>query len=159
MQTFIVHNRSPRRFLEDIGWRGFLAFEIYISSMIISALLHSVFLASFVAALVLGSGAGLVFDGWDLASMAILLIGYGGAGSLVFAGLLRLGQPRLLLYQLALPLYWVLHSIATVRALHELLVRPYFWAKTEHGKTRMRRPLGEAAPSTPGSAVAGEAEV
>jgi hypothetical protein len=49
----------------------------------------------------------------------------------------------LLPHQLGLPLYWVLHSIATLRALHELLVRPYFWAKTEHGRTRMRRSLEE----------------
>lgn len=143
MQTFIVHNRSPRRFLEDIGWRGFLAFEIYIGSMILSALLHSVFLASFIASLIFGFRAGLVFDIWDVVSMLILLLGYGGAGALVVVGLLRLGQPQLLPHQLGLPLYWVLHSIATVRALHELLVRPYFWAKTEHGRTKMRRSLDE----------------
>ena len=159
MQTFIVHNRSPRRFLEDIGWRGFLAFEIYIGSMIISALLHSVFLASFAASLLFGFRTGLVTDVWDAASIAILLIGYSGAGALVVAGLLRLGQPKLLAYQLGLPLYWVLHSIATLRALHELLVRPYFWAKTEHGRTRMRRLPGDAAAPAPGSAIAGEAEI
>lgn len=144
MQTFIVHNRSPRRFLEDIGWRGFLAFEIYIGSMIISALLHSVFVASFVATLLLSLRTE-PFDAWDGVSLAMLLVGYGGAGALVVAGLLRLGQPGLLPYQLALPLYWMLHSVATVRALHELVARPYFWAKTEHGRTRMRR-SPEAAP-------------
>lgn len=141
MQTFIVHNRSPRRFLEDIGWRGFLAFEIHIGSMIISALLHSVFLASFVASLVFGFRTGPVFDIWDVVSMLILLLGYGGAGALVVVGLLRLGQLQLLPHQLGLPIYWVLHSIATVRALHELLVRPYFWAKTEHGRTKLKRVL------------------
>lgn len=142
MQTFIVHNRSPRRFLDDTGWRGFLAFEIYIGSMIISALLHSVFLASFAAALVFGFRTGLVFDVWDLISILILLVGYGGAGALIVAGLIRLGQPHLLVHQLGLPFYWVLHSVATVRALHELLFRPYFWAKTEHGRTRMARNIG-----------------
>lgn len=145
MQTFIVHNRSPRRFFVDIGWRGFLAFEIYIGSMIISALLHSVFLASFFASLIFGFRTGFVFDVWDLVSMLILLLGYGGAGALVIVGLLRLGKPQLLLHQLGLPLYWVLHSIATIRALHELLFRPYFWAKTEHGRTKMRRSLEDDA--------------
>lgn len=143
MQTFIVHNRSPRRFFEDVGWRGFLAFEIYIGSMILSALLHSVFLASLIASLIFGFRTGLVFDIWDIVSMLILLLGYGGAGALVVVGLFRLGQPQLLLPQLGLPLYWVLHSIATMRALHELLFRPYFWAKTEHGRTKMRRSLEE----------------
>lgn len=141
MQTFIVHNRKPGRFLEEIGWRGFLAFQIYVGSMIISALVHSVFVASFVASLIFGFRTGLVFDIWDVVSMLILLLGYGGAGALVVVGLLRLGLPQLLPHQLGLPIYWVLHSIATVRALHELLFRPYFWAKTEHGRTKMRRSL------------------
>ena len=144
MQTFIVHNRSPRRLFEDIGWRGFLAFQIYIGSMIISALLHSVLLASSLAWLIFGFRAGLAFDVWDLVSLLILLLGYSGAGTLVVVGLLRLHQPQLLMHQLGLPLYWVLHSIATVLALHELLFRPYFWAKTEHGRTKMRRrPLND----------------
>ncbi|MHB1109301.1 MAG: glycosyltransferase family 2 protein, partial [Devosia sp.] len=86
MQTFIVHNRSPRHFLEDIGWRGFLAFQIYIGSMIISALLHSAFLISFIASLIFGFRTGLVFDIWDVVSMLILLLGYGGAGALVVVG-------------------------------------------------------------------------
>lgn len=143
MQTFIVHNRKPRRFLNEIGWRGFLAFQIYVGSMIISALVHSMFLIGVIGSMILGFRSGLVFDVWDVVSMLILLVGYGGAGALVVAGMLRLGQPQLLIHQLGLPLYWVLHSIATMRALYELLVRPYFWAKTEHGRTRMQRELGD----------------
>ncbi len=36
MQTFIVHNRDPRRLLRDLGWRGFLGFEILVGSLILS---------------------------------------------------------------------------------------------------------------------------
>lgn len=79
------------------------------------------------------------FDAWDVLNAAILVVGYGGAAALMIAGLVRLRRPDLLPAQLALPLYWVLHSIATVRAAHELLTRPYFWAKTTHGKTRIER--------------------
>lgn len=143
MQTFVVHNRKPRRFLDEIGWRGFLAFQIYVGSMIISSLVHSMFLVGFIGSIILGLRSGLLFDLWDLVSLLVLLVGYGGAGALAVAGMLRLGQPQLLIHQLGLPLYWVLHSIATVRALHELLVRPYFWAKTEHGRTRMPREPGD----------------
>ena len=38
--------------------------------------------------------------------------------------------------QLLLPLYWLLHSVAAFRAAYELVVRPTYWAKTEHGMTR-----------------------
>lgn len=31
------------------------------------------------------------------------------------------------------PLYWVLHSWAAWRALHQLIRRPFHWEKTPHG--------------------------
>ncbi|HEY0920766.1 glycosyltransferase family 2 protein [Devosia sp.] len=158
-QTFIVHNRDPRRFLADIGWRGFLAFEIYIGSMLVSALLHSVVVAGLLAALLSGHATLAGMDAWDGVGLLVLLVGYGGAVALAVAGLLRLGRPELLAYQVLLPVYWVLHTIATVRALHELLTRPYFWAKTGHGRTRMRRSAEPAPGRAPASAIAREAEV
>lgn len=63
-------------------------------------------------------------------------------------GLRRLGRRDLLLRQLALPLYWILHSVAAMLALVELVRMPHFWAKTNHGETRRpRRAVGAAAPS------------
>lgn len=136
MQTFVVHNRSPRRFLADIGWRGFLMFEIYVGSLILSPLLHSVFLVS----LMLGwSGGHGVGDLWDAGYLGILVLGYGAAFALTVAGLIRAGKAWLIAFQLLLPIYWLLHAIATLRAAHELLTRPYFWAKTPHGRTRIER--------------------
>jgi cellulose synthase/poly-beta-1,6-N-acetylglucosamine synthase-like glycosyltransferase len=139
MQTFIVHNRSPRAFLADIGWKGFLAFQLYVGSMMLSALLHTVFMLGLLAGVITGLSAFRLDDGWDVAMLAVPAIGYGGAFILVVAGLLRIGQGRLLVWQLLLPLYWMLHSVAVVRAAHELLTRPYFWAKTSHGQSRLRQ--------------------
>jgi hypothetical protein len=34
---------------------------------------------------------------------------------------------------LMLPAYWVLHSIAAYKAFWQLLFRPHYWEKTEHG--------------------------
>jgi cellulose synthase/poly-beta-1,6-N-acetylglucosamine synthase-like glycosyltransferase len=138
MQCFIVHNRSPRQLLADMGWRNFLAFEIYVSGLILSALLHTVFLVTLGLRIATGGGVYLT-DPWDVAYLCVLILGYGGSAAVIAAGLLRAGQARLLPTQLLLPIYWLLHSAATVRAAHELLTRPYFWAKTAHGRTRVRR--------------------
>lgn len=151
MQTFIVHNREPRRFLDDIGWRGFLAFQIYVGSMILSAPLHCFFLAGLVVSVLAPHPPGSGFDAWDVLAWMFLIVGYGGAGALVVAGLTRLGRTDLLGWQLLLPLYWVLHAVSMARAIHELLIRPDFWAKTEHGQTRVHRaverePEAQAAP-------------
>jgi cellulose synthase/poly-beta-1,6-N-acetylglucosamine synthase-like glycosyltransferase len=145
MQTFIVHTRHPLVFIGDIGWRGFLAFELYVGSLIVSALLHTVFLVTAIARFGVWPQGGRL-DVWSVLYMLMLVVGYGGAVALVVAGLIRLRRSRLLLLQLTLPLYWVLHSAATLRAAHELLTRPFFWAKTEHGKARQRRGM-EAGPA------------
>ena len=80
---------------------------------------------------------------WGWANAAILVVGYSGAFAIVFAGLRRIGAGRkVFLYQLALPIYWVLHTIAAARAAYELFARPHYWAKTAHGRTRFVRRIG-----------------
>ena len=39
----------------------------------------------------------------------------------------------LALSALLMPLYWLLISVATYRALYQLARDPYLWEKTEHG--------------------------
>jgi glycosyltransferase XagB len=138
MQVFIVHNRNMLQFLSDIGLRNFLFFEIYVGGLILSSLLHTVFLLSFAVRAAIGYWPRLD-DPLDLAYLAILLLGYGGTIVLVVAGLIRRRATRLLGTQLLLPVYWILHSIAALRAAYQLLVRPYFWGQTQHGRTRQER--------------------
>lgn len=138
MQTLIVHNSDGRRLLHDLGWRGFLGFQIYVGSMVLSAPLHTMFLLSLLWGAVFGYGS-RSFDAWDGLAGVIFVVGYAGPALLVFMGLKRLGRHDLMLQQLALPLYWMLHSVAVALALVELVVHPHFWAKTAHGKTRLRR--------------------
>ncbi|HEV7277095.1 MAG TPA: hypothetical protein VGN80_12480 [Devosiaceae bacterium] len=143
MQTFAVHNRRAGELLDDIGWRGFLFFELFVGGMITASLLHTLFLATLLVRLALGHSFALD-DPWDLFCIAVLAAGYGGALVLVLAGLVRRRQWGLLPYQLLLPLYWVLHSLAAAKAAWELLRRPYFWGKTEHGRTRLPRRIRPA---------------
>ena len=35
------------------------------------------------------------------------------------------------------PFYWILHSIAAYKALWQLVVKPHFWEKTEHGTSKV----------------------
>lgn len=138
MQTLIVHNSDWRGLLRDLGWRSFLGFQIYVGSMVLSAPLHTMFLASLVWTL-LSPGQPVPFGIWDALAAIIFIIGYAGPALLVFMGLKRLGRRDLLVQQLALPWYWILHSAAAVLALVELVANPHFWAKTVHGKTRLHR--------------------
>jgi cellulose synthase/poly-beta-1,6-N-acetylglucosamine synthase-like glycosyltransferase len=150
MQTFIVHNRSPRLLLRHAGLGRMLAFEIMILSMILAPILHVGFIATLLARWVLGVAPWA--HGWDLWSLlylAIFLLGYGSAVATTWAGLQRSGRRELLLVQLLLPFYWLLTAAATLRALHELTNRPFYWSKTRHrpvsrGYTRPMRPARRA---------------
>ncbi|MBN9348379.1 MAG: glycosyltransferase [Devosia sp.] len=140
MQTYLVHARTPRRLLGDLGWKAFLGFHILVGGMIMSSLLHTLFLGTLLARLMLDGVAGLLpQDVWDWLALCILTAGYGGAFAVVLSGLIHLRDRRLMAIQLLVPLYWVLHSIAALLAARELIVAPTSWAKTTHGVTRMAR--------------------
>ena len=138
MQTFIVHNRKVGDFLGDIGWRNFLFFEIYAGSLILSSLLHTVFVASLVLRGLLGHWPHFD-DHVDVIYLGVLVAGYGATALVFLCGIIRRRTWSLLPWQLLQPVYWFLHSVAALRAAHQLLVRPYFWGKTAHGRTRARR--------------------
>ncbi|MDB5528233.1 MAG: glycosyltransferase [Devosia sp.] len=133
MQTFIVHNRHPGTLLAQMGWRSMLAFEIVVLSMILSPLLHTALLPILLVQALLGQP---VFGamGWNWASLnlGLLCFGYASSLALTLVGLHRQRRYRLFALQLLLPFYWLLLAVATLRALHELLDRPFYWAKTEH---------------------------
>jgi hypothetical protein len=146
MQTFIVHNCAPRKFLADIGWRGFLGFQVLVGGMIFASLLHTVFIGSLLLRLCLEGVVGVVpKDVWDWAGIAILVSGYGGAFAIQVSGLMHLRALHLLPVQIVLPGYWVLHTIAAARAAVELITKPVYWAKTTHGVTRLSRSAAPAA--------------
>lgn len=144
MQTFIVHNTRPRQFLQDIGWRNFLIFQAYVGGMIFSAPLHSVFALVLAVRFTMGWEPGFSpYDFWGLAQIVILITGYSAAFLISVMGMVRLGMRSLLWWQLLLPFYWLLTSWASIRALYELMFRPYFWAKTPHGLTRIARGMAQ----------------
>ncbi len=138
MQTLLVHNSDARSLWRELGWRGFLGFQLYVGSMVLSAPLHTAFMLQLIPALWSGR-TGEPPNVWDIVAAVTFLIGYAGPTLLVVIGLRRLGRSDLLPQQLLLPLYWMLHSVAVVLAAIELVRMPHFWAKTRHGATRVNR--------------------
>ncbi|MEO8757790.1 MAG: hypothetical protein ABI398_08570 [Devosia sp.] len=149
MQTFVVHNRAPRLFLRDIGWRGFLGFQVLVGGMILASLLHTAFITSLLIRLGLEGVVGLTpKDIWDWMGIAILASGYGGAFAIQVSGLMHQRAYHLLPIQMLLPAYWLLHTVAAMRAAIELITKPVYWAKTTHGVTRLSRNSAQPAAAT-----------
>ena len=131
MQTFIVHNRDPGRLAAEMGVPAMLAFEALVLGMIIAPILHCgfalVLLARWASGATEFSGAG-----WATLYLAMLALGYGSAWAMTARGLKRLKRTSLLPAQLLLPVYWLLIGFATIRAAHDLMVRPFYWFKSPH---------------------------
>lgn len=145
MQTFIVHNRDPGRLLAEMGLPVFLAFEVLVLSMIIAPLLHCGFAVLLLLEWFNGTG-GADGSGWTLFYQGVLWLGYGSALAMTALGLARVGRLALLPRQVLLPFYWLLMGAATIRAAHELVVRPFYWFKSPHAPVSRVRARTVVAP-------------
>lgn len=141
MQTLMVHSSQLRLLRLQLGWRDFLFFYLYIGGMVFAAPMHGIFLVKFTCEALYYQGdlPARLAHAWPY--FIVLSMTYGSALISGILGLIRVGKPLLIVYQLLLPFYWILTSIATLRAAWQLAVDPFSWEKTTHGKTRVRRQL------------------
>lgn len=143
MQTLLVHGRSPRTLVRELGLRATLALMLLTIGPFASAFTHPLFLGLLVYDLSQGviglpHDTGLAVIASAL-SYATLLMGTLGAALAIGAGMHRRGQKLDWRIIGTIPFYWLLVTLATCNALMDLLRRPFYWAKTEHGLSRARQ--------------------
>ena len=135
LQTFAVHLREPQRPTTELGWKGFMHFTMFVGGTPILAMINPIFWLMTHALVRRPSGLhpGAV-PGADLLSRSPVV------GVRELPPRLRDGHelPRgesgeLLVPALLVPLYWVMMSMAAVKALSQLVGAPNFWEKTVHG--------------------------
>lgn len=56
----------------------------------------------------------------------------------------RKGERMLSLWGLTLPIYWILHSVAALRAVWHYIFDRHSWSKTSHGKSKVEFNYGES---------------
>jgi cellulose synthase/poly-beta-1,6-N-acetylglucosamine synthase-like glycosyltransferase len=146
--TWLVHMRRPVRLWTELGPQGFIGLNLMIGAAPVLAILNPFFWLI----------TGLWFWGRSSVLQSFLppLIYYPGLVCMVlgnflavYTGLIavrKIDQPRLLLAALTVPLYWLMMSIAAVRALLQLVVAPSFWEKSVHGLDGYQR-IGTADPA------------
>ena len=136
MQTWLVHTRQPLRLLHELGWRRFLGFNLIGTGLIVSAIIHPVYLATLV--MMATDPLRLWGDGGAFAAMVVgvnlfnLFAGYTAMAALATRTLDLRGNRRGAWVLVLLPIYWLLMSVASYRALFHLVARPHKWEKTPH---------------------------
>jgi glycosyltransferase XagB len=141
MQTAIVVLRWRKPRLKPLDA---LAVNALITGAVLSLLAYPVALVLFAVALwSMGSGVwpdsafGWAFLGVNSFNAAAFLLASAIAG---WRGLKAVEATHLAPLIAALPVYWLLMSLAAWQALFLLLREPFRWEKTEHGISRLRRP-------------------
>jgi cellulose synthase/poly-beta-1,6-N-acetylglucosamine synthase-like glycosyltransferase len=156
IQTWCVHMRTPIRLLRELGFSGFATFQLVVGGNVLAALIHPLFLAGVIFAIATdapvvgrnGAPAALVWLFWTSLGAGYLISAYLG-----LRGLVRRRVTSSAWVLAALPLYWLMLSMAAWRALLQLAYDPHGWEKTEHGLARNSRLAGmdgePAAPDRP----------
>jgi hypothetical protein len=66
-------------------------------------------------------------------SLANLLVGNAAMVYVSMMGAFKRRRYRLVPWAIVNPVYWLLHAIASYKALWQLITRPHYWEKTLHG--------------------------
>lgn len=134
MVTYLVHMRNPRQLLADLGLPRFLSLQAFfvgtLCQFLLAPMLWSFWLVLLgwqhpVQTLVSGSTTMVITGLFVGAELLVLCIGITSVAAPERRFLLR--------WVPTMPLYFPLAVIAAYKALYELVFRPYYWDKTQHG--------------------------
>ena len=135
MQTWLVQMRHPLRLRRELGWRGWLSFQLTVGGTPAIFLLNPIYWLLTVAWLL--TEASVIKSAFPSLLFYVGGIGfYAGNFLLAYmaaAAASKRGYHDLVKYAMLVPLYWVLMSIGAWKGLIQLLYKPSYWEKTEHG--------------------------
>lgn len=137
MQTYLVHMRSPWKFIKEQGIHAFI-FQLVVGGKISFILINPLLWAATVSYFVLHALVGPTIE-----ALYPPVIFYMAVISLVFGNFLYLynymigcakrDQWYLIKYVFLIPFYWLLVSNAALISLYQLIFKPHYWEKTRHG--------------------------
>ncbi len=135
LQTWLVHTRRPLRIISELGLAGWFSFQMTIGGSLVCFLINPIYWAMTIYWLFTHAGFISV-----LFPPAIYLLGsfclFGANFVFVYmavAGCMHRGYYDLVKYSLLTPVYWLMMSIGAYKAFAQIIVRPHYWEKTDHG--------------------------
>ncbi len=137
MQTYLVHMRNPIQFIREFGYHALLVQLIIgarISFMLINPFLWLMTIAYFTLFSLVGETIELLYPNWVF-YMAVFSLIFGNFLYIYnyMIGCAKKGHWQLMKYVYLIPIYWLLASIAATIAFYQLLTKPHYWEKTNHG--------------------------
>lgn len=138
IQTWVVYMRAPDALYRTLKLQGFFGFHLVMGmswlTFITAPVLWGITFAAYCyPPLYIAASAVPYLDYVAMFNLASFLL-------LCWVQALRVASGRGLRFAAAAmtyPAYWALHSLASYKALFQLITRPHYWEKTTHGVTRV----------------------
>jgi cellulose synthase/poly-beta-1,6-N-acetylglucosamine synthase-like glycosyltransferase len=139
LQTWLVHMRHPKQLWRELGPGGFLGFNLFVGGTPIVALLNPVFwILTVVWFIARPDWVEALFPAWlYYAGLLSMILGNAAVTYIAMVSARTTRHPSLVLAAALQPAYWVMMSIAAIKALIQLIHTPSFWEKTVHGLDRV----------------------
>jgi cellulose synthase/poly-beta-1,6-N-acetylglucosamine synthase-like glycosyltransferase len=135
LQTFAVHFRQPAELRRELGWRGLMHYTMFVGGTPILAIVNPIFWfmtllwfvahPAFIQELFPAPVYYLGLLSWAFGNFLLVYV------TVMSCRVAKRGE--LLVAALLVPIYWVMMSMAAVKALSQLVGAPTFWEKTVHG--------------------------
>lgn len=145
IQTYFVHMRHPGEFFQNGNKTHALYFQLIVGTKILSLFINPFLWLSTVLYFLLRP-----YIGETIESFYPTPVLYMGVFSLVvgnflyiyyyMVGCAKRGYDEVIPYALFVPVYWLMMSIASWKALYEFIRKPHYWAKTRHGLHLSKNP-------------------
>jgi cellulose synthase/poly-beta-1,6-N-acetylglucosamine synthase-like glycosyltransferase len=157
MQTYLVHMRDPVNLYKKIGLKGFFGFQFFIGGTFFTFLIYPILLLFLLLVLFLKTGildylifwsegpisqklvdsVSIFFPDW-LVIIAVFNFTVGNL-MMIYVNMIAVFRRRsysLMLFAIVNPFYWLMHSISAYKGLIQLITKPFYWEKTNHGLTK-----------------------
>ncbi len=138
MQTYLVHMRKPVNLIRRIGWTGFFGFNFFIGGTALTFLIYPVLLLFFLVYIIFNiTGVKIFFPDWVLYFAIFNFVA--GNVLMIYVNMMAVFKRRyyeLILFAILNPVYWLMHSIAAYKGLWQLIYKPFYWEKTNHGLSK-----------------------
>ncbi len=147
LQTWLVHMRQPVRLAREVGFRGFLRFNLFVGGTPALAVLNPLFWGLTIVWFLLQPPfvlklfpAPVYYTG-----LATWLFGnFFFAYTFVYAAYQH-PEKKVFTAALLAPVYWMAMSMAATKAFVQLIFNPQYWEKTQHGLSGSQATVGHSA--------------
>jgi len=143
MQTYLVHMRRPMLLLRQLRPNGFFGFQMTIGGSLLCFFINPIYwlmtaawftmrpetISALFPPVICALGAFCLFIG----NFVFVYLAVAGCAHRCYYDLIK--------YAVFTPAYWLLMSIGAYKALVQLIHRPYYWEKTDHGEFGGRLPI------------------